>query len=99
MKVLEDAVTHVHDMLPSNTSLRVGVKAGGCQGFEQVLEQIVEPDHDDILVAPRIYVDHMSIVLLQHAQLMFVNNLSGSGLRLHIPEATSTCGCGVSFNI
>ena len=47
----------------------------------------------------RLYVDPVSISYLKGAEVDFVETVTGGGFTIKNPNATSTCGCGQSFNV
>lgn len=84
--------------------MRVTVDGGGCQGFEYQLSFADEPDDDDVFTeasdAPvGVTTDPMSMGFLMGATLDFENELVGSKFVIKNPNATSSCGCGTSFNV
>ena len=46
-----------------------------------------------------VLIDQTSLPFLQGAKIDFVNDLMGSAFKIHNPQATSSCGCGVSFAV
>ena len=88
--------------LPPQGGLRVGVKAGGCSGFSYVFEWEPAPDAtDQVFDGPdgaRIFVDKKSYELLKGTVLDYDTSLISRGFIFNNPNATSTCGCGVSFS-
>lgn len=88
--------------LPSEaTRLRVGVKGGGCSGFSYMLDLVEdEPsDNDEQLEAHgvKILVDNKSYLYLNGVEIDFRDEVMGRGFVFKNPNATSTCGCGSSF--
>ncbi len=83
--------------------LRVGVKAGGCSGFEYVFEWEAAPkDTDLVFEGPngvRVWVDPRSHRLLDGTTLDYDSSLLSRGFVFQNPHAKSTCGCGVSFTV
>lgn len=83
--------------------LRVGVKAGGCSGFEYVFAWAEGPkDADQIFEGAggaRVFVDARSLRLLSGTTLDYDTSLLSKGFVFENPQAKSTCGCGVSFSI
>ena len=47
----------------------------------------------------KVVVDEMSLEILGDSEVDFVEDLMGSAFKLKIPNATSSCGCGVSFAV
>ena len=83
--------------------LRVGVKAGGCSGFEYTFawETTAKPT-DQIFEGPagaKVFVDPRSLRLLDGTTLDYDTGLLSKGFVFQNPQAKSTCGCGVSFSI
>jgi len=100
------AAEHIRRMVAKRsageTGLRVGVKAGGCSGFEYVFGWERAPgDTDAVFEAggARVYVDERSLRLLDGTTLDYDTSLLSRGFVLDNPHATSTCGCGASFGV
>lgn len=81
--------------------LRVGVKGGGCSGFQYVLafdeqrgNDVVFEDH-----GLRILVDPQSISYVDGSQIDYVDSLTGAGFQVSNPNVTAACGCGSSFRV
>ena len=85
------------------TGLRVGVKAGGCSGFEYVFAWEAAPkDTDLVFQGPsgvRIWIDPRSHRLLDGTSLDYDTTLLSRGFVFNNPHAKSTCGCGTSFSM
>ncbi len=85
------------------TGLRLGVKAGGCSGFEYVFGWERTPRDTDVVFegadGARVFVDPRSLRLLEGTTLDYDTSLLSKGFVLNNPNATSTCGCGVSFSV
>jgi iron-sulfur cluster assembly protein len=84
-----------------NTRLRVGVKGGGCSGFSYMLDLVEEPkaEADEELESNgvKILVDMKSYLYLNGVEIDFKNDVMARGFVFKNPNATSTCGCGSSF--
>jgi iron-sulfur cluster assembly accessory protein len=81
---------------------RVGVDGGGCSGFKYSFAVDAAPGAHDLLVeqaGARLVVDETSLAYLQGARIDFVDDLMGQAFRIDNPNASSSCGCGVSFSI
>lgn len=104
--ISQNAANQIHKMLAKNGleggGLRVGVKAGGCSGFEYVFAWEKEPrSTDGVFVGPdgaRIFVDPKSYAFLHGTELDYDTSLMSRGFLFNNPNAKSTCGCGLSFN-
>ncbi len=81
---------------------RVGVDGGGCSGFKYSFAVAPAPGASDLLLeqgAARLVVDETSLAYLQGARIDFVDDLMGQAFRVENPNASSSCGCGVSFSV
>src|SRR5437879_13024 len=83
------------------TRLRVGVKGGGCSGFSYMLDLTEEPkgENDEEMEAHgvKMLVDNKSLLYLSGVEIDFRDEVMGRGFVFKNPNATSTCGCGSSF--
>ena len=85
-------------------NLRIAVKGGGCSGMSYELYGEAPEDVQDIdTVIPHenfnVVIDQKSIIYLKGIELDFDDGLQGKGFVFKNPQATSTCGCGESFNV
>jgi iron-sulfur cluster assembly protein len=84
-----------------NTRLRVGVKGGGCSGFSYMLDLTEEPkgENDEEIESNgiKILCDMKSYLYLTGVEIDFKDEVMGRGFVFKNPNATSTCGCGSSF--
>ncbi len=81
--------------------LRVGVKGGGCSGFQYSLNFTDEVDDEDMLLmmdGTKIVTDAFSASYLKGTELDYVETLQGAGFKFNNPTAKRTCGCGSSFS-
>lgn len=82
-------------------ALRVFVVGGGCSGFQYGMALAREPEEDDLVVEQagvRILVDADSALLLQGAEIDYVDDLMRAGFTIYNPNAVSSCACGQSFS-
>jgi len=87
--------------LAEGVALRVGVKGGGCSGFSYVLDLTEAPaDNDEIMDSHgvKIVSDRKSYLYLNGTEIDFKDEVMGRGFVFKNPNATSSCGCGSSFN-
>ena len=84
-----------------STRLRVAVKGGGCSGFSYVLDLVEEPkaesDEEMESQGVKILCDMKSYLYLNGTEIDFKDEIMGRGFVFKNPNATSTCGCGSSF--
>ena len=88
----------------SKTYLRVGVKGGGCSGFQYSLDLVELEDADldeadEVMTSQdlRIVCDDRSLLYLSGVEIGFHGEGLHTGFVFKNPNATSTCGCGSSF--
>jgi iron-sulfur cluster assembly accessory protein len=106
IQITRDAATHIRTMLAKRGSgeagLRIGVKAGGCSGFEYIFGwERGAKDTDAVFEGPdgaKVFVDQRSMRLLDGSVLDYDTSLLSKGFVFQNPHADSTCGCGVSFS-
>ncbi len=89
----------LRDLLSPNTWFRVTVSSGGCSGFTHSFSIASELGVEDIVFDGLLVCDAESLDLLGDVSLNYITNVVESKFELLIPSATSTCGCGKSFNI
>lgn len=80
--------------------LRIFVEAGGCSGFEYGMSFDDKKPDDRLLEdkGVKFLVDPTSYDYLDGSEVHFDDGLSGKGFEVRNPNASSTCGCGRSFN-
>ena len=80
--------------------LRIFVETGGCSGFEYGM-RFDEAKADDRVLehnGVEYLVDPTSLEYLDGSEVDFDDGLNGKGFEVRNPNASSTCGCGRSFN-
>jgi iron-sulfur cluster assembly protein len=81
--------------------LRVGVRGGGCSGFQYALAFDAERDGDTVFESHgiRLLVDAQSLPYVNGAQVDYVDGLQGAGFQVNNPNVIAACGCGSSFRV
>jgi iron-sulfur cluster assembly protein len=105
--VTENAAHQIEKLLEKQhveaSGLRLGVKAGGCSGFEYVFEWESAPKASDLVFegpkGVRVWTDPRSHRLLDGTTLDYDTSLLSRGFVFENPQAKSTCGCGTSFTV
>ena len=79
--------------------LRVGVRGGGCSGFQYALalDEKREEDHVFDHEGIRVIVDPASLQYVDGSNVDFTESLMGSGFEVNNPNVVAACGCGSSF--
>jgi len=79
----------------------VAVEGGGCSGFQYEIE-LDEPKPDDLILSGHgetVVIDAVSLPFLASATIDFSEELIGARFVIDNPNASSSCGCGVSFSM
>lgn len=82
-------------------ALRVAVEGGGCSGFQYQIA-LGEPGEGDLILegsGERVIVDEVSLPFLGGAVIDFTEEVIGARFTVENPNASSSCGCGVSFSM
>jgi iron-sulfur cluster assembly protein len=89
------------DSAAATAGLRVGVRGGGCSGFQYALAFDNERDDDEVFVdhGLRILVDRPSLAYVRGAVIDYVESLQGAGFKVENPNVIAACGCGSSFRV
>ena len=90
------------------TSLRLGIRGGGCSGFSYVIEfhdgapqardvvyDLTATDGTDV----RVVVDKKSLLYLSGSTLEWEKTLMRQGFKFVNPNEKASCGCGTSFTV
>ena len=81
--------------------LRVGVRGGGCSGFQYALAFDEKRDGDTVFEDKgiRLLVDNPSLPYVRGSVIDFVDGLQGAGFKVENPNVVAACGCGSSFRV
>ena len=81
--------------------LRVGVRGGGCSGFQYALA--LDEKHEDDQVFEyqgiRLIVDPASLRYVDGSEVDYTESMMGSGFEVNNPNVVAACGCGSSFRV
>jgi iron-sulfur cluster assembly protein len=83
------------------SGLRVGVRGGGCSGFQYALAFDTQRAGDEVFEdhGLRILVDGPSLPYVRGAVVDYVEGLQGAGFKVDNPNVIAACGCGSSFRV
>ncbi len=79
--------------------LRFGDRAGGCSGFEYVLDFSEKASPDDVIFTSEgieIHIEQQAAERLKGCVIDFADGLQGSGFKVMNPNVKGSCGCGKS---
>ncbi|KAI5238983.1 hypothetical protein E4T43_07023 [Aureobasidium subglaciale] len=111
--ILPRAVNRLHNISVKENNpslcLRVAVESGGCHGFQYLMStttlEEISQEEDTVFESEdgkgaRVVIDEPSLELLSGSKIDYTMELIGSQFKVTgIPGATSSCGCGSSFDI
>jgi iron-sulfur cluster assembly protein len=81
--------------------LRVGVRGGGCSGFQYQLAFDEPRDGDAVFEVQglRVLVDQESMPYVDGSEIDYIDALTGAGFKVNNPNVVAACGCGSSFRV
>ena len=85
----------------AQAGLRVGVRGGGCSGFQYQLA-FDDQREDDVVFEShgvRLLVDGPSLPYVDGSTIDYVDSLQGAGFQVNNPNVVAACGCGSSFRV
>jgi iron-sulfur cluster assembly protein len=107
IEITDKGAEKVHEFLSAQQAeanlagLRVGVRGGGCSGFQYQLA------FDELRDSDLVFESHGLKLLVDRESLQFVNgstidyeeSLQGAGFKVNNPNVVAACGCGSSFRV
>ena len=105
--ITDKGAEKVHEFLAgqgasvAEAGLRVGVKGGGCSGFQYNLAFDEQRDGDSVFeyAGLKVYVDQPSLPYVRGSVIDYVESLQGAGFQVNNPNVVAACGCGSSFRV
>ncbi len=88
-------------MTGESRPLRVAVEGGGCSGFQYEIT-LGDPAEGDLVLerdGQKVLIDEISLPFLKDSVIDFTDELVGARFVVQNPNATSGCGCGISFSM
>jgi iron-sulfur cluster assembly protein len=84
-----------------NAGLRVGVRGGGCSGFQYNLAFDQQKDGDAVFEdhGLKLLVDRPSLPYVAGSIIDYVDSMQGAGFQVNNPNVVAACGCGSSFRV
>src|SRR6266536_1016678 len=107
INLTDTAAQKVHDFMagqesPAETAgLRVGVRGGGCSGFQYLLAFDERRDGDTVFESHgiKLLVDEPSLAYVRGSTVDYVDEMQGAGFKVENPNVVAACGCGSSFRV
>jgi iron-sulfur cluster assembly protein len=105
--ITDKGAEKVHEFLAAQTGdvsmagLRVGVRGGGCSGFQYQLAFDEQREGDVVFESHglRLLVDGESLPFVRGSQIDYEESLQGAGFKVNNPNVVAACGCGSSFRV
>jgi iron-sulfur cluster assembly protein len=105
--ITDKGAEKVHEFLASqgadtsSAGLRVGVRGGGCSGFQYNLAFDEQRDDDTVFESHglKVLVDTPSLAYVRGSIIDYVESLQGAGFQVNNPNVVAACGCGSSFRV
>jgi iron-sulfur cluster assembly protein len=81
--------------------LRVGVRGGGCSGFQYQLAFDEQRENDAVFESHglKLLVDRSSLQYVYGSEIDYEESLQGAGFKVNNPNVVAACGCGSSFRV
>ncbi len=107
LTISDKGAEKVHEFLASQQAdvsmagLRVGVRGGGCSGFQYQLAFDEQRDQDAVFESHglKLLVDRESLPYVSGSTIDYEESLQGAGFKVNNPNVVAACGCGSSFRV
>ncbi|HEY1834348.1 MAG TPA: iron-sulfur cluster assembly accessory protein [Solirubrobacteraceae bacterium] len=107
IEITDRGAEKVHEFLASQQAdislagLRVGVRGGGCSGFQYQLAFDEQRDNDVVFQSHglKLLVDNESLQFVSGSTIDYEESLQGAGFKVNNPNVVAACGCGSSFRV
>jgi iron-sulfur cluster assembly protein len=105
--ITDKGAEKVHEFLASQQAdvsvagLRVGVRGGGCSGFQYQLAFDEQRESDVVFESHglKLLVDGESLEFVRGSTIDYEESLQGAGFKVSNPNVVAACGCGSSFRV
>jgi len=105
--ITDKGAEKVHEFLASQQAdvnvagLRVGVRGGGCSGFQYQLAFDEQREKDVVFESHglKLLVDGESLQFVSGSTIDYEESLQGAGFKVNNPNVVAACGCGSSFRV
>jgi len=105
--ITDKGAEKVHEFLTEQSAdgglagLRVGVRGGGCSGFQYQLAFDEQRENDVVFESHglKLLVDGESLQFVRGSTIDYEESLQGAGFKVNNPNVVAACGCGSSFRV
>ena len=91
-------IARVVSLKGNNMYFRISVKGGGCSGFKYSFSFDDKITADDSFFDKAV-IDKSSLKIIDGSVVDFKKELIGNSFVINNPQASSSCGCGLSFSV
>ena len=77
---------------------RITVQGGGCSGFKYNFGFDTKSNDDDVIFGKAV-IDKSSLSIISGSVIDFKKEMIGESFVIDNPQATASCGCGLSFSV
>ncbi len=81
-----------------NTYFRISVQGGGCSGFKYNFDFDNKIEKEDIIFDKTV-IDKNSLEIIKGSTIDYKKELIGNSFVIKNPQASASCGCGLSFSV
>ena len=111
LTITDNAAAKINNLLdtegrdPAEWGLRIHVEGGGCSGFQYKMDFEQAPNEPTTGLnvfengPARVIIDSKSLLFVGGSTVDYNDGLTGAGFVITNPNATGTCGCGMSFSV
>jgi iron-sulfur cluster assembly protein len=107
IEITDKGAEKVHEFLSAQQAdvslagLRVGVRGGGCSGFQYQLAFDERRENDVVFESHglKLLVDRESLQFVSGSTIDYEESLQGAGFKVDNPNVVAACGCGSSFRV
>jgi len=107
LTISDKGAEKVHEFLASQEAdvsmagLRVGVRGGGCSGFQYQLAFDEQREQDAVFESHglKLLEDRDSLPYVSGSTIDYEESLQGAGFKVNNPNVVAACGCGSSFRV
>ena len=82
----------------SKKYFRISVKGGGCSGFKYNFTFDDKKEKDDLIFSQTI-IDKNSLDIIAGSIVDYKKEMIGDSFVIKNPQASASCGCGLSFSV
>ena len=103
IEITDKATEYMKSVTSPGAYVTLGVKGGGCAGFQYVWGLTTDEGIEHVKWSKAINdvlcLDPLALMYVFGSVVDYITELGGSYLSLTNPQSSSSCGCGESFGI